>query len=90
MEGEIIRDDEVISFPQNVWLHGIEFINSTTLLYGTDKRTGLPLLNAPATLWNIYDKTTVNLVTNGHHEYTYNPQNNTIFTSETSPSEPLS
>ncbi|MFX0202639.1 MAG: aryl-sulfate sulfotransferase, partial [Candidatus Hodarchaeota archaeon] len=73
MEGEMISDKEMISLPQDVWFHSAKFINSTTLLYGTGKG---------AAFWNIYDQSIVNLGFESHHEYVYNPLNNTIFTHE--------
>ncbi|NHI88045.1 MAG: hypothetical protein EAX87_00900 [Candidatus Thorarchaeota archaeon] len=48
-----------------------EFINSTTILLGTD---------SGAALWNYYDDSMVYLNISGHHEYSYNPLNNTFFT----------
>ncbi|MGY5873538.1 MAG: aryl-sulfate sulfotransferase [Candidatus Thorarchaeota archaeon] len=49
----------------------VEFINSTTMLTGTE---------FGAALWNYYDDTMVYLNISGHHEYEYNPINNTFFT----------
>ncbi|MGY5863445.1 MAG: aryl-sulfate sulfotransferase [Candidatus Thorarchaeota archaeon] len=48
-----------------------EFINSTTVLLGTPDG---------GALWNFYDDTMVNLNITGHHEYEWNPVNNTFFT----------
>ncbi|MFQ6126729.1 MAG: aryl-sulfate sulfotransferase [Candidatus Heimdallarchaeota archaeon] len=75
MEGELIKENDLISFPQNTWVLHVEFLNSTTLLYGTQKG---------AALWDIYKKTEVDLGWGyhgiSHHEYEYNPINNTFFT----------
>ena len=72
MEGDLIWGNENISFPIGTWVaHCAKFINSTTLIFLTKGGT---------TLWNIYDNTTVNLGFWGHHDYEYNPLNNTIFT----------
>ena len=49
----------------------IEWINSTTLMYGE----GFNLV-----LWNIYENKTDVLDFFGHHDYEYNPVNNTFFT----------
>lgn len=48
-----------------------EFINASTLLYGTP--------NGPA-FWNLKTNKTMELEFVGHHEYEYNPNDNTIFT----------
>ena len=48
-----------------------EFINSTTILMGEP---------SGAVLWNIYTNHTLSTHAKGHHEYEYNPINNTIFT----------
>lgn len=74
MEGEIISQTEPISFPKNVWVFYVRFINSTTLLYG---RKGMD-----SALWNMYTNKTVNLNSIGpcHHDHVYNPINNTFFT----------
>ena len=72
MEGDLIWGNENISFPIGTWVaHCAKFINSTTFLFGTKRG---------ATLWNIYDNTTAYLGFRGHHDYEYNPLNNTIFT----------
>ncbi|MFX0198767.1 MAG: aryl-sulfate sulfotransferase [Candidatus Hodarchaeota archaeon] len=77
MAGEIIKEIDSISFPQNIWKFwtnltpAVKFINSTTLIYGTDEGV---------VLWNIYNATAINLGFFSHHELEYNPINNTIFT----------
>ncbi|MFX1504764.1 MAG: aryl-sulfate sulfotransferase [Promethearchaeota archaeon] len=48
-----------------------EFINSTTILMGEP---------SGAVLWNIYSNKNHSINAKGHHEYEYNPLNNTIFT----------
>ncbi|MHA1686723.1 MAG: aryl-sulfate sulfotransferase [Candidatus Heimdallarchaeaceae archaeon] len=48
-----------------------EFINSTTILFGNQ---------SGANLWNIYTNQTQSLSYWGHHEYEFNPYNNTFFT----------
>ena len=48
-----------------------EFINSTTILMGEP---------SGAVLWNIYSNKTHPIGVVGHHEYEFNPNNNTIFT----------
>ena len=64
MEGNIImqRDD--------VNQMSVEFINSTTLMFGNDYT---------CTLWNIYDNSTEILNFRGHHDYEYNPRDDTFF-----------
>jgi len=72
MEGELIGENENYSFPISTWVaHSAKFINSTTLIFLSEKGT---------TLLNIYDNTTDDLGFWGHHDYEYNPLNNTIFT----------
>lgn len=48
-----------------------EFINSTTILMGEP---------SGAVIWNIYSNKTYSIGAIGHHEYEYNPNNNTVFT----------
>ncbi len=64
MSGEIIKRKS--SFNSQ-----LKIINSTTLLLGS---TG------GATLWNIYEDNTESLGFDGHHEFEYNPINETFFT----------
>jgi len=72
MEGEVVNEAKFATFPQDAWVvHCAKFINSTTLIFRTEDG---------AVLWNIYDKTTTHLGFQGHHEYEYNPINNTFFT----------
>ncbi len=59
---------------KNIGLYGafyVEFINSTTLLYGT---------SSGAALWNIETDKVKQFSFAGHHDYEYNPANNTYFT----------
>jgi hypothetical protein len=68
MDGESIVEKYI---GNNYFAACAEFINSTTVLLGTDQG---------AALWNYYDDTMVYLNISGHHEYEYNPNDNTFFT----------
>jgi hypothetical protein len=68
MMGEALAE-RYVGHNYNGWC--AEFINSTTIILGTD---------AGAALWNYYDDSMVYLNASGHHEYSYNPLNNTFFT----------
>ncbi|MFX0084958.1 MAG: aryl-sulfate sulfotransferase [Candidatus Hodarchaeota archaeon] len=69
MNGKIIlRRNISISF--GLSYNSAEFINSTTILYGSPN----------ATLWNLETNKTLELDFYGHHELEYNPINKTIFT----------
>ncbi|MFX0096060.1 MAG: aryl-sulfate sulfotransferase [Candidatus Hodarchaeota archaeon] len=70
MEGMILSKKEFGTYDYGGAL-GAEFINSTTILMA--KPDG-------AALWNIYTNKTTHLNIHGHHEFEYNPINNTIFT----------
>ncbi|MBS3795103.1 MAG: aryl-sulfate sulfotransferase [Candidatus Thorarchaeota archaeon] len=50
-----------------------EWINATTIMYGTPEGV---------VLWNYYSNKTTELGFRGHHEYEYNHENDTIFTIE--------
>jgi hypothetical protein len=50
-----------------------EWINATTIMYGTPEGVFL---------WNYYSNKTTELGFRGHHEYEYNHENDTIFTFE--------
>ncbi|MFX1345801.1 MAG: aryl-sulfate sulfotransferase [Promethearchaeota archaeon] len=65
MEGNIKKQRNYVS------LKPVEFLNSTTLMYGEW---------GACALWNIYDNSTEILDFVGHHEYEYNPINDTFFT----------
>lgn len=67
MEGEIIIEKDVGT---DAFL-SVEFINSTTLLYGN---------YGGALLWNIETDVEEQLHFKGHHEYEWNPIDNTYFT----------
>jgi hypothetical protein len=67
MDGKIIIEKDVGT---DAFL-GVEFINSTTLLYG-NYEGGL--------LWNIETDVEEQLHFKGHHEYEWNPIDNTYFT----------
>ncbi|MBY9001505.1 MAG: aryl-sulfate sulfotransferase, partial [Candidatus Heimdallarchaeota archaeon] len=67
MEGDIIVEKDVGT---DAFL-GVEFINSTTLLYGNYEG---------ALLWNIETDLEEQLYFKGHHEYEWNPITNTFFT----------
>ena len=72
MEGEIIAKLIVGNWTTpGIPAQPAKFINSTTILLGTQ---------GGAVLWNVYDNTTVATGFWGHHEYEYNPLNNTVFT----------
>ena len=74
MRGHIIYQKEIGSTDPEVSLDYLdtEWINTTTIMYGTEKGV---------VLWNYYTKKQI-LYPNirGHHEYEYNPINQTIFT----------
>ncbi|MHA1222226.1 MAG: aryl-sulfate sulfotransferase [Candidatus Heimdallarchaeaceae archaeon] len=71
MDGKIIREKEFNV--SHISRSPAEFINSTTILYSEPFKVSF---------FNFYtNKTTVFLIS-GHHEYEYNPINNTIFTFE--------
>ncbi len=67
MDGEIIIEKDVGT---DAFL-SVEFINSTTLLYGNYEG---------ALLWNIETDVEEQLHFKGHHEYEWNPIDNTYFT----------
>jgi hypothetical protein len=70
MQGKIILSKSFLS-EKSPDVFSAEFINSTTIMFADSN--GLKF-------WNIYDDTIVELNFTGHHEYEYNPLNNTIFT----------
>ncbi|MHA1685432.1 MAG: hypothetical protein ACTSYD_03370 [Candidatus Heimdallarchaeaceae archaeon] len=74
MKGHIIYQKEIASTNPKVSLDKLdtEWINTTTIMYGTEEGV---------VLWNYYTNKQV-LYPNikGHHEYEYNPVNQTIFT----------
>ncbi|MHA1397666.1 MAG: aryl-sulfate sulfotransferase [Candidatus Heimdallarchaeaceae archaeon] len=72
MEGNIFAEKNLGDYSSVAYLPA-EFINSTTILYGT--RDG-------ARLWNFYSGKDVLLGFKGHHEYEYNSNNNTFFSFE--------
>lgn len=65
MEGNIIMQRNDVN------QMSVEFLNSTTLMFGEGYK---------CTLWNIYDNSTETLNFFGHHDYEYNPLNDTFFT----------
>ncbi len=67
MEGKVVIQKDIGQYG----FHDVEFINSTTLLYGTSES---------AALWNIETDEIKHLGFYGHHDYEYNPANNTYFT----------
>ncbi|MCG3216350.1 MAG: aryl-sulfate sulfotransferase [Candidatus Heimdallarchaeota archaeon] len=73
MEGNIIADRFLDSHLADIY-ETAQFINSTTVLFGS--LTG-------AKLWNYYTDEIVDLGFKGHHEYEYNPNDNTFFTYNT-------
>ncbi|MGV9169888.1 MAG: aryl-sulfate sulfotransferase, partial [Promethearchaeia archaeon] len=70
MEGNLVREKP---FDESMTLANApaEFINSTTILHGSPNG---------AALWNIYTNETQYLGFSGHHEYEYNPNDETYFT----------
>ncbi|UCG02075.1 MAG: aryl-sulfate sulfotransferase [Candidatus Heimdallarchaeota archaeon] len=68
MAGKIIKKRNVGYGSGTVFA---EFINSTTILMGEP---------SGAVLWDIYTNASLSTGARGHHEYEYNPNNNTIFT----------
>ena len=70
MNGSILLSRNV-GVQGNLDTRAVEFLNSTTILFGTDHG---------ALIWNIYTNTSFLVPCNGHHEYEYNPNKDTIFT----------
>lgn len=70
MQGNLVREKP---FDESMALANApaEFINSTTILHGSPDG---------AALWNIYTNETQYLGFSGHHEYEYNPNDETYFT----------
>jgi hypothetical protein len=69
MAGEVLFSEDVGSAPP--WKASAELIDPHTVLVGTE--TG-------AALWHIYNGTLEHLDFGGHHDYDYNPINDTFFT----------
>ncbi len=71
MEGKILIECDLgISAMHSM---PVKFINATTLLFYSPKLRS-------TVLWNLQNNKTVKMNFSGHHEFEYNPINNTIFT----------
>jgi hypothetical protein len=69
MDGNVIRERQVLGVV--IASAPAEFINSTTIMYGDDGKVSF---------WNLENNHTQSFDIYGHHEYEYNPIDDTIFT----------